>query len=196
MSYVDFMANLRLAKILLGHSELLPEGPRERAAVWLAPIFVFGFRHEQFARLGPDELAELERAVAEFVRVAESNVEEVTPGQYQEGAALLRRILEVTVPWQRGPEADEARIVAALEGVIWPAWVVNWSYELKDDHYGEPMVKATAFFEAHSIDPSAKDYIELSGRVRRAVREAGIDRHTSTSVNIRRELLELKPRAA
>src|SRR5439155_20423682 len=76
----DFLDNLRVARNLFGHARVSTDGRNldpatvakaiTRAAIWLTPSAVKGFRAEDFPELGSARQQALADAVREFERVA------------------------------------------------------------------------------------------------------------------------------
>src|SRR5205823_5336662 len=140
----DFLANFRIARNLFVHGKVVAGNPAldaaaiertlARAAIWLTPKSVSDFNAADFSELGASRQQELLSAVQSFLAVAREVPSDrpATAEQYGNAAVAFGKILTILEPYL--PLPDEGRSVeAALRTVKFPAWVVNWDYELGSD---------------------------------------------------------------
>jgi len=155
----DFLLNFRIGRNLFVHPQRVEADSAtvdtakiadalSRAAIWLTPKSVAGFNAADFPELGLDRQVELQTAVQNFLAVAKQVPANraATPEQYGNAMVAFQKILEILQPYL--PMPDEAKKVEkALRGVTFPAWVVNWDYELGSDEEGGPAVWVNLFAE-------------------------------------------------
>lgn len=184
----EFLANLRRARNLYVHGRngmggITENGPasaerQARSAIWLTPKSVESFNIADFPELGSERQAKLEAAVQDFLTAVNQvpASQSVTPDQYETASTALQKLLEILS--DHLPMHDEAKKVeAALQGVSFPPWLVNWDYEIGEDQQGEPAVRLYAFAEEGwpRID-MVRFTIQVVPTIRRALKAEGVDR--------------------
>lgn len=184
-----FLTNLRIARNLFVHGKVVADSPEvdtsavdrtlTRAAIWLTPKSVSAFNAADFPELGANRQQELLSAVQSFLAVAREvpSGEPATAEQCGNAAVAFSKILTILDPYL--PMPDEARSVeAALRTVKFPAWVVNWDYELGSDADGVPAVWVDVFADDQTL-PMAKlgrAASDLTTSIRQAFQATQIDR--------------------
>ncbi len=135
MSKREFLDNLRVARNLFVHGGVTADSRHldpvalttalTRAAIWLTPAAVKGFRADDFPELGAAQRRALADAVQEFRRVATQVPPDApaTDQQFAEAEVVLERIL--TILGNYLPSHEEAtQIQAALASLDFPTWVL------------------------------------------------------------------------
>jgi hypothetical protein len=189
MSKRDFLDNLRVARNLLVHGGVSADHLRldpaaltralTRAAIWLTPSAVKGFRADEFQELGAAQQRALAEAVQEFERVA-TQVPPDTPAtdqQFREARAALEKILAILGNYL--PSHEEAtQIRTALASLDFPPWVLNWDYEVGSDEEGVPAVWVTLYADERVVPPDqfGRRASEMIPKLRSALTAAGIRR--------------------
>lgn len=184
-----FLANFRIARNLFAHGKVTADSPAidtatieralARAAIWLTPKSVSGFNAADFPELGARRQQELLSAVQSFLSVARE-VPSDRPAraeQYGNAAVAFAKILTILEPYL--PIPDEAKSVeAALRTVKFPAWVVNWDYELGSDADGVPAAWVDVFADDQTVPRAqlGRAASELTTEIRQAFQTAEIDR--------------------
>ncbi len=151
MAKQEFLNNFRIARNLFFHprvatddSNLDPQVREQkiaRAAIWLTPKSVTGFKADDFPELGIDRQRELQAAVQEFLRAANQVPPKApaSPDQLVQGKTAFEKMLQLLLPYLPAPEEGE-KVEEALQSVEFPPWLVNWDYELGNDEDGAPAV--------------------------------------------------------
>jgi hypothetical protein len=185
----SFLANLRIARNLFAHGKVTADSPAvdtgaiERAlvrgAIWLTPKSVSGFNAGDFPELGASRQQELLSAIQCFLAVARevSSDGPATAEQYSNAAVAFANILAILDPYL--PMPDEARSVeAALRTLNFPAWVVNWDYELGSDPDGVPAAWVDVFADDQTVPRAqlGRAASELTTLIRQVFQAAKIDR--------------------
>jgi hypothetical protein len=185
----DFLENFRIARNLFAHGKVSADSPTidpaaiertlTRAAIWLTSKSVSGFNAAHFPELGASKQQELLSAVQSFLAVAREvpSDKPATGEQYGNAVVAFAKLLMILEPYL--PMPDEAKLVeAALRTVKFPAWVVNWDYELGSDADGVPAVWVYVFADDQTLPKAqlGRAASELTTLIRRAFQEARIDR--------------------
>jgi hypothetical protein len=185
MSKKDFLDNVRIARNLVMHGGVSTDGRRldpaalTRAAIWLTPSAVKGFRADDFQELGTGQQRALADAVQEFEKVAGQVPPDApaTDQQFGEGKAALEKILKIVGNYL--PSHEEAtQIRSALGTVDFPPWVLNWDYEVGSEEDGGPGVWITLYADERGFPPDqfGRCSIEMVPKFRSALTSAGIRR--------------------
>ncbi len=187
----EFLANFRIARNLFAHAQFGVDGgvddagalekKRIRSAIWLTPNSVMGFNAEHFSELGPVQQRDLDAAVKKFGEVAVRVPSDTLPTdeQYRHAAENFAKMLEILDPYL--PISDEARKIEkalAEVGKEFPAWVLNWDFELGDDADGAAAVWVNIFADdlTAPIPQLGKYASEWTTKVRKALSSLGIAR--------------------
>jgi hypothetical protein len=189
MSKSEFLDNLRVARNLFVHGGVTTDSRHldpaalaralTRAAIWLSPSAVKGFRAGDFQELGAGQQRALADAVQEFERVAKQVPPDApaTDQQYSEAKAALEKIL--TILGNYLPSHEEAtQIRTALGSLDFPPWVLNWDYEVGSDEDGVPAVWVTIYADERAVplDQFGRRASEMIPKLRSALTPAGIRR--------------------
>jgi|SRR5579884_2815091 len=189
MSKRDFLDNLRVARNLLVHGGVTTDSrhldaaaltrAQARAAIWLTPSSVKGFRADDFQELGADRREALAEAMREFDRVARQVPpdEPATDQQFREARAALERILTILGDYLPSHE-EAAQIRTALGSLAFPSWVLNWDYEVGSDEGGDPAVWVTLYADEAAVPPDqfGRHASEMIPKIHSALTSAGIRR--------------------
>jgi hypothetical protein len=185
MSKRDFLDNLRVARNLFVHGGASTDGRRldpaalTRAAIWLTPSSVKGFRVGDFPELGTAQQRALADAVQEFERVAKQVPPDgpATDQQFNDAKAALEGILSILGNYLPNHE-EAAQIRTALATLDFPPWVLNWDYEVGSDEDGGPAVWITLYADERGFPPDqfGRRAIEMLPKLRSALTTAGIRR--------------------
>ncbi len=189
MSKRDFLDNLRVARNLLVHGgvttdsrHLDPDASARaltRAAIWLTPSAMKGFRADDFQELGSAQQRALADAVQEFERVAKQAPPDApaTDQQFKEAKAALEKIVAILGDYLPAPE-EATQIRAALAPVDFPPWVLNWDYEAGSDEEGAPAVWVTLYADERAVPPDqwGRRASEMIPKLRSALTAAGVRR--------------------
>ncbi len=186
----DFLLNLRVARNLFVHPPIVKvdsptvdaealSADSNRAAIWLTPRSVAGFDAADFRELGPTRQAELLAAVQSFQAVADlvPPNQPATREQFAVASVAVAKILDILAPYL--PMADEARQVeAALRDVEFPAWVVNWDFELDSDSDGIAAAWVNVFADEQVVpwEQLGRETSDLTSKVRQAFDDKRIAR--------------------
>ncbi|HEY7426358.1 MAG TPA: hypothetical protein VH682_19150 [Gemmataceae bacterium] len=185
----DFLENFRIARNLFVHGKVAADSPTidtaaiertlARAAIWLTSKSVSGFNAADFPELGASRQQELLSAVQSFLAVAREVPSDrpATAEQYGNAAVAFAKILTILEPYL--PLPDEAKSVeAALRTVKFPAWVVNWDYELGSDADDVPAVWVYVFADDQTLPRTqlGRAASELTTSIRQAFQTARINR--------------------
>jgi hypothetical protein len=185
----DFLDNVQVARNLFVHSRVYTDSRHldpaaltqtlVRAAIWLTPSSVKGFRADDFPEIGPARQRELADAVREFEQVARQvPPDEPADGQqFNEGKAAFEKVLTILEPYL--PSHEEAtQVRAALATIDLPPWVVNWDYELGSDEDGGPAVWVTIYADEKILrsDQFGRRASEMIPKLRSALSAAGVRR--------------------
>ena len=189
MNKRDFLDNLRVARNLFVHGRVTTDSRHlnsaalaqalTRAAIWLTPSSVKGFRADDFQELGMAQQQALADAVQEFERVARQAPPDApaTDQQFSEAKAALERIL--TILGNYLPSHEEAnQIRTALATLDFPSWVLNWDYEVGSDEDGVPAVWVTLYADERTIPPDqfGRRTSEMIPKLRSTLTASGIRR--------------------
>jgi hypothetical protein len=189
MSKRDFLDNLRVARNLFVHGGVTTDSRHldpaastralTRAAIWLTPSAVKGFRAEDFQELGTADQRALADAVQEFERVATQVPPDApaTEQQFREAKAALEKVL--TILGNYLPNHEEATPIRnALGSLDFPPWVLNWDYEVGSDEDGVPAVWVTLYADEKAVPPDqlGRRASEMIPKFRSALTAAGIRR--------------------
>ena len=187
MSKKDFLDNVRVARNLFVHGGVTTDSRHldaavatqalTRAAIWLTPSSVKGFRADDFQELGAAQQRALADAVQEFERVARQVPPDApaTDQQFSEAQAALERIL--TILGNYLPSHEEAtQIRTALAMLDFPPWVLNWDYEVGSDEDGVPAVWVTLYADERAVPPDqfGRRASEMIPKLRSSLTAAGI----------------------
>jgi hypothetical protein len=189
MSKRDFLDNLRVARNLFVHGGVTTDSRHldadglaralMRAAIWLTPSAVKGFRADDFQELGADQRRALADAVREFERVAKQVPADApaTDQQFREGRAGFEKILTILGNYLPTPE-EGTQIRTALANVDFPPWVLNWDYEVGSDEDGGPAVWVTLYADERAVPPDqfGRRASEMIPKLRSALTAAGARR--------------------
>ncbi len=150
-----------------------------RAAIWLTPSAVQGFRADDFQELGAAKQRALAEKVEEFERVAQKVPPDApaTDQQFREAKAALEKIL--TILGNYLPSHEEAmQIRTALGRLDFPPWVLNWDYEVGSDEDDAPGVWITLYADEKAVPPDqfGRRASEMIPKLRSALTAAGIRR--------------------
>jgi hypothetical protein len=163
---------------------------RSRAAIWLRPTTVKGFRADDFRELDASQQRALADAVQQFERVATQVPPDApaTDEQFREGKAALEEILAILDNYLPSHE-EAAQIRTALGSVDFPPWVVNWDYEVGSTEYDDPAVWITLYADEKTfrLDQFGRDVAELLPKLRSALTAAGIRRWPYVRLRMARE---------
>jgi hypothetical protein len=189
MSKRDFLDNLRVTRNLIVHGDVTTDSRHldsaalkqalTRAAIWLTPSAVKGFRPNDFPELESAKQRALADAVQEFERVAMQVLPDApaTDQQFQEAKDALEKI--VTILGNYLPSHEEAnRVRTALASLDFPPWVLNWDYEVGSDEDGVPAVWVTLYTDERVIAPEqlGRRASEMIPKLRSALTAAAIRR--------------------
>ncbi len=189
MAKQEFLSNFRIARNLFIHPRVEADSRQvnqqaatqtlARAAIWLTPKSVAGFNPGDFPELGPDRQKELHGAVREFLEVAKEVPanKPATTEQYANAALAFEKTLEILEPYLAAPE--EGRLVAkCLRNVEFPAWVLNWDYELGSDDEGTPAIWVNIFADESSASPREFGRLaaQMTHKIRQALSKGGVHR--------------------
>jgi hypothetical protein len=189
MSKRDFLDNLRAARNLCAHGDATAgnqhldpaalERTLIRAAIWLSPSSMKGFRPDDFQELGKVQQQALADAVQAFDQIARQVPPDgpATDKQLKEGRVALEKILTILVNYL--PDHEEAvQIRTALAKLDFPNWVVNWDYEPGSDDEGAPAVWITVYADEQVIrvDQYGRGVGDLLPKFRSTLTAAGIRR--------------------
>jgi hypothetical protein len=189
MAKRDFLDSVRVARNLFAHPSVSADSLHvdtesiartlARAAIWLTPASVKGFRAEDFAELGTQRQQELAEAVRDFERVAGEvgPAEPASDKQIQDGATALMKVLAILEPYLPTRE-EERETWEALQAVGLPNGVQIGDFELISDSDGDPAVRVTVFVDETVIPGSQLGRLisALSLKFRAALSAAGIKR--------------------
>jgi hypothetical protein len=186
MTKKDFLGNVHIARNRFVHSSAREDHAASpaiatasaRTAIWLTPKSVKGFNAADFSELGLDRRAELETAVQNFLAVAKQVPANriPTPDQYRNATAAFQKIIEILQPYLPMPE-EANRVEGALRTVAFPAWVVNWDYELGSDEEGGPAAWVNIFAEDGAPrNDFGRFALQIIPKIRQAFSTAGVDR--------------------
>jgi hypothetical protein len=189
MSKRDFLDNLRVARNLLVHGGVTTDCRRldsaalsralTRAAIWLTPSSVKGFRPADFSELGAPKQQALADAVQEFERVARQVPPDApaTNDQFSEAKAALESVLAILGNYLPSHEED-TEIRTALATVDFPTWVLNWDYEVGSDEDGVPALWVTLYADENAVPPDqfGRRASAIIPELRSALTAAGIRR--------------------
>jgi hypothetical protein len=185
----DFLSNFRVARNLFVHPRVeadktsVPataiQGALSRADIWLTPKSVAGFNAADIPELGLDRQRELQAAVQSFLAVAKQVPADrpATAEQFGNASVAFAKIRQILEPYLSLP--DEARnIEKALRAVDFPAWVVNWDYEIGSDSDGMAVVWVNMFVDEQTVPGTrlGREAAELTTKVRQAFANFKIDR--------------------
>jgi hypothetical protein len=185
----DFLSNVRVARNLFVHPRVesdktsvaatANQGALSRADIWLTPKSVAGFNAADFPELGLDRQQELQAAVQSFLAVATQVPADrpATAEQFGNASVAFAKIRQILGPYLSLP--DEARnIEKALRAVDFPAWVVNWDYEIGSDSDGTAVVWVIVFVDEQTVPGMrlGREAAELTTKVRQAFANFKIDR--------------------
>jgi hypothetical protein len=164
MSKSDFLDHLRVARNLFLHGSAAAGNLRldpdaltralTRAAIWITPSSVKGFRTDDFPELGPDRQRALAEAVQEFDAVARQAPPDAPPTgqQYGEAGAALEKIVAILDLYL--PSHEEATPIRnAIAAQDLPPWLLNWDFEVGSDGEGGPAVFVTLYVDETAIPP-------------------------------------------
>lgn len=188
----SFLSNLRIARNLFDHSSVAVLGNASRndsatrtlirAAIWLTPKSVAGFDSDFFPELGPEREAELVTAVESFRKIAET-VPSNAPAseeQYAGAKTAFEIVLSILTPYLPSGDSESRSIEKALAAAVekFPAWVVNWDYELGPDSVGEDALWVRLFVDERGVDTQhmGRDVSNFASEVRTALNREGIAR--------------------
>jgi hypothetical protein len=189
MSKRHFLDNLRVARNLFVHGGVTTDSRHldpaaltqalTRAAIWLTPASVKGFKADDFPELGVPQQRALADAVQDFERIARQVPADApaTEQQFTEARAALERIL--TILGNYLPSHEEASgIRSALATLDFPPWVLNWDYEVGSDEDGVPAVWVTLYADERAVPPDqfGRRASEMIPKLRSALVAAGIRR--------------------
>jgi hypothetical protein len=189
MSKRDFLDNLRVARNLFVHGGAATDRRHldpaaltralTRAAIWLTPSAMKGFRADDFPELGASQQRALAVAVQEFERVATQVPPDApaTDQQFTEAKAALEKILAILGNYI--PSHEEAnQIRTALASLDYPLWVLNWDYEVGSEEDGAPAVWVTLYADERAVSPEqfGRRASEMIPKLRSALSAAGIRR--------------------
>jgi hypothetical protein len=183
----EFLQNLRTAAKFLSPDVSVTSpsqdatklgGQLKRAAIWLTPSAVKGFRAKDFAGLPDADRQALQESVERFTQVAKQvpPAGPATAEQIRQALPAFERMLEILRP---SLELDEKtrRVQGALrrleeraeKGDQDLAGVVSFDFGIGHDEDGDPLVWVWAIFE----DPvaAALDFYPKTETVRRAVQD-------------------------
>ncbi len=186
MAKQDFLDNFRIARNLFYHPRVQRDSNQldpktiehlvARAAIWLTPKSVNGFNPADFPELGLDRQRELQSAVQDFLTVAKQVPpnEPASPEQLGNARVAFAKMLEILQPYLPSPsDADE--VEEALKDIPFPAWVVNWDYELGNDEDGAPAVWVNLF--ADESTAPRKEFgrlaLQMNASIQRALSAMG-----------------------
>jgi hypothetical protein len=189
MSKRDFLDNLRVARNLFVHGGVTTDSRHldpvalaralARAAIWLTPTSVKGFRADDFQELGTAQQRALADAVQDFERVARQVPPDVpaTDQQFTEAKAALERILAILANYLPSHE-ETTRIPNALAALDFPPWVLNWDYEVGSDEDSGPAIWVTLYADERAVPPDqfGRRASEMIPKLRSALTTAGIRR--------------------
>ena len=189
MSKRDFLDNLRVARNLFVHGSVSTDSryldaaavtqALTRAAIWLTPCSVKGFRADDFQELDSAQRGALADAVQEFERVAKQVPPDApaTERQFNEGKGALEKILSLLANYLPGHE-EATQIRTALAATDFPSWVLNWDYEIGSDEEGVPAVWITLYADERAIPPDefGRRASEMIPKLRSTLTAAGIRR--------------------
>ncbi len=196
----EFLANFRIARNLFAHPQFTINGAGDgaalerliRSAIWLTPKSVAGFNADQFTELGPDRQRNLDAAVKRFSEVAVQVPPDApaTDEQFHEAAGAFAKMLEILEPYV--PIPDEARKVEnalAEVGKEFPAWVLNWDYELGSDSDDLAAVWVNVYVDDRTASAGqlGRYASEWTTKVRKSLTAAGVDRWPYVRVRTGRE---------
>lgn len=181
MAKQEFLDSFRVARNLFFHPRVDMDSPQlgpqglesmiARAAIWLTPKSVSGFDPADFPELGVEGQRELEAAVSDFLAVAHlvPPEEPANPEQLAKARDAFAKMLEILGPYVPISE-DGEKVEEAFKDIHFPPWVVNWDYELGNDHDGEPAVWVNLFID----DSTARrhEFARLAAQVTRNIRQA------------------------
>lgn len=174
MSKRDFLDNLRVARNLSAHSNLTTD---TRGAIWLTPAAVKGFKADDFRELDTAQQATLLDAVQDFERVAKQVPPDAvaTDQQFREANVALERILTILSDYLPRHE-DAIRIQSALATLDFPAWVLNWDFEVGSDEDNVPAVWITLYADDRAVPPDqfGRRASEMIPKLRSTLTAAGI----------------------
>lgn len=199
MSKSDFLDHLRVARNLFAHAEVTTNSrqlaPGEsaqaltRAAIWLTPSSVKGFRADDFQELGAQKqtLADAVQAFEHLAKQVPSDVP-ATDQQLKDATVPFQQIL--TILGNYLPNYEEAsQIQAALATLDYPQWVLNWDYALGSDQEGDPAIWITLYADEQAIPPDqyGRGVLEMIPKFRSALKDAGIRRWPYIRLRTERE---------
>lgn len=185
----EFLSNIRVARNLFFHSPIPANSSQidndevartlARAAVWLTPKSINGFRVADFPELGPQGQGDLQEAVQDFEAVAKQVPADLpaTSEQYQRAVHAVLRILAILNPYLPVPE-EAKNVETVLRSVNFPDWIVNWDFELGSDSEGMAALWVNLFVDGASVPLSqlGRHVLELTSEIRHDLRAAGVSR--------------------
>ncbi len=189
MSKRDFLNNLRVARNLFVHPRVYTDSRHldpnastqtlVRAAIWLTPSSVKGFKADDFPEIGSARQRELAEAIREFEQVARQVPpdEPANGEQFTRGTAAFAKVLTILDPYLPSHE-EAAQVRAALTTIDLPPWVINWDYELGSDEDGIPAVWVTLYADEKTVPPDqfGRRVSEMIPKLRSALSAAGVRR--------------------
>ena len=121
---------------------------------------------------------ELLSAVQSFLTVANEVPADKAANSEQFGNASVafQKILEILAPYLPSPDEGK-RVEAAFRTISFPAWVVNWDYELGSDEDGGPALWVDLFAEEGATSREfGRAASQLIPRIRQCLDGQGISR--------------------
>lgn len=183
-----FLTNFRIARNLFFHARVESDGldigttssleDLTRAALWLTPQAVAGFDVSDFPELPLDRQSELSQAVQAFEAIA-SQVpagQPPTQDQYCDAAKAFGAMVSILSPYLPTTEESQ-KVEIALGKVDFPAWVVNWDFELGSSEDGDAAVWVDVFAERDVARADFAHFIpQIVPKIRAALTAEGVDR--------------------